>query len=480
MSDITGEAKGCPQCGSQSDWGASSWCPDCGFYPAIGALVETPKFECEEQIYDHWWEAVPEWLWVLAGGVGVIFVTNVLGRVIFGETIRLYWTIGQMALGLIAFATCHFLAYMFAASKSDRIGPMDAFLKPIATWQPVLLSMPKTTKLLWGATWGMTAIFFGFLIVGGINIQELAEAHRQAHADEPKKKRASPMAFMIKSATMVAKAQGNLPSNAEAPASMEDALAEFTGAAGVGEDGSLSFGGESMSDTVGSIGAAADPDAYIAEQKRIASGGSPGGESDGGGSHGGGDSGDSNDGGYEGDEDSSGEDDDSTESHSTTSTVSVNKGPKSSSASGSKSSTTTRSGGASGGGTSNTSPGTSASSSRSSIRRDEKLQCLVFGYTTNAQGDARSLLLAAPQHGGLKFVGKVSVEDVDPDALSKMTERFSSLQQRFPTVYSPYGGRWLKPELFCEVDFSGWSINGRLNNPYISNFAFVTPEVSPQ
>ncbi len=443
--------EGCPQCGSEADWGSSSWCPDCGYYPAIGALVETPKFECEEQIYDHWWEAVPVWLWVLAGGVGVIFVTNVIGRVIFAETIRLYWTIGQMALGLIATIACHFMAYMFGASKSDRIGPLDAFLKPIATWQPALMAMPQTSKLLWGCTWGFAAIFFGFLIMGGVNIQELAEAHQKAQAEEPTKKRTNPMAFMIKSATTIASAQDNLPSNSAAPESMEDALAEFTGTAGAGEDGSLSVDGSRMTDTDSSIGGGANPDAYLEEQKRIASGGSPGKESNG--------QGETTDSGAEGQ---------SSESPSSTSDVSINQG--SASSDGSQTSGTHQSGAPGGRSFAST---TKSNGSSSTINRHEKLQCLVFGYTTNAQGDPRSLLLAAPLHGGLKFVGKVSVDNVDPMTLSQMAERFASLQQRFPTINSPYGGRWLKSELFCVVEFTGWSLNGRLNSPYISDYAFV-------
>ena len=132
------------------------------------------------------------------------------------------------------------------------------------------------------------------------------------------------------------------------------------------------------------------------------------------------------------------------------------------------------------GGSTGHASGNTASTSRHStygndVTRNERLQCLVFGYTTNAQGEVRSLLLAAPERGGLRFVGKVSVDDVDPDALTGMSERFSEMVQPFPTVRSPYGGRWLKSELFCVVEFTGWAINGRLTNPFISQYAFLEP-----
>lgn len=451
---------GCPQCGSEADWGSSSWCPDCGFYPAIGTMVEMPEFEGQEEVYDHWWEAVPIWMWVLAGGIGIIFVTNVLGRLIFGETIRLYWTVGQMALGLIAVLVCHFLAYLYGASKTDRVGPLDAILKPMGTWQPVLLGMPNTQKLVWGCSWGFSAILFGFLIVGGVNLGELAEAHRKANAEKPKKKGPGAMAFMIKSATVMAQAQGAMNNGQDAPENMEDALTAFAGAAGVGEDGGLSMGGTNISDSVGSIGGAADPDAYIAEQKRIASGGSPGG-----GSHN-----EHNDSGDDPEETK----DDRDEHSSETSEVSVTEEGSSSANSG-DSTTGSRSSGI------KRNFGSNRATSRTygygqEVVRNEKLQCLVFGYTTNAQGEVRSLLLAAPQRGELRFVGKVSVDDVEPAALNEMRSRFSDITQPYATVRSPYGGRWLKSELFCVVEFTGWAINGRLTNPYISQYTFVESE----
>jgi hypothetical protein len=107
----------------------------------------------------------------------------------------------------------------------------------------------------------------------------------------------------------------------------------------------------------------------------------------------------------------------------------------------------------------------------------ESIECVVIGYTTNAAGEPRSLLLAAPMRERLVFVAKVSLDQVEPAARIGMQDRLMSLHQNWPITNSPFGGRWLKPELFCQVQFSGWSVGGRLTDPYVIRFAVVTTPV---
>jgi hypothetical protein len=368
-----------------------------------------------------------------------LFLVSITVRLAFaGSPVRFWWTLGQMAVGLIAFCVAHLMAYMYGAAQSDRVGPLDAFIKPIGTWQPVLFSLPNTSKIVCTGTWSLAAIVLAFFLIDGINFDALAESHKQEAAQNPKR-RTNPMSYVIKSAQMMAKAQGHATDPQSQPQSLEEALGAFTGEAGVagGELGLLAEStGDGFHDATGrSGGNGGDMNAYIEQQQRLLLGETsftgtggpsfcPGG-----------------------------------------SCPPNGKGPVPFPPDAE-------------------SPGSDRMrlnpldpSRNDSIVRSESIECVVFGYTTNIQGEPRSLLLAAPEGRHLRFVAKVSFDDVAPEVAPQMTQRFVSLHQRWPVVRSPYGGRWLKPELFCQVEFSGWTLNGRLSDPYVTRLAVVkTPE----
>jgi hypothetical protein len=407
-------------------------------------MIETPPVEDDFEVYEFWWQAVPRWLWLLAGGMLLLFVVSITVRLACADSpVRFWWTVGQMALGFIAFCVAHLLAYMYGAAQSDRVGPLDALIKPLGTWHPVLFSLPKTCKIVCTGAWSLAAIVLAFFLIDGIDFDALAESRKQ-EAVQNRKRRTNPMAYVIKSAQLMAKAQGHSLDPQSQPESLEEALGAFTGEAGILE-GEMGLLGESAGDDFhdphgqfadfsGENGL--DPEAYIAQQQRLLMGatsftgtggppfcpGVPGCPPHG-------------------------------------------KGP-----------VPFHPGGNSPG---SVEPRTNPSppSDTQSIVRSESIECVVFGYTTNIEGEPRSLLLAAPEGSHLRFVAKVSFDDVAPDVAQQMTGRFSSLHQRWPVVRSPYGGRWLKPELFCEVEFSGWTLNGRLSDPYVTRLAVLaTPE----
>jgi hypothetical protein len=97
-----------------------------------------------------------------------------------------------------------------------------------------------------------------------------------------------------------------------------------------------------------------------------------------------------------------------------------------------------------------------------------EVECLVLGYTTSVNGEIRSLLLAAaPNRELLRFVAKVPVEDVDADVLDQMETHFRDIPQRRSLVRCPYGGNWVKPEVFCVATYEGWTGERRLKNPQV-------------
>lgn len=85
----------CPECGSDVDWGLSSWCPSCGFYPAINFRNEQGSPDQDEAIDDHWWEVVPTWLWVLLAGICLIVAVSGCYLVLsVASEIRSGWSLG--------------------------------------------------------------------------------------------------------------------------------------------------------------------------------------------------------------------------------------------------------------------------------------------------------------------------------------------------------------------------------------------------
>lgn len=412
VASATGDV--CPQCGAAANWKSSSWCASCGYYPAIGRLVETPTLECEETVYENWWEAVPTWLWVLVGGVAVIFVTSVGVRVAFADSpVRMWWTVAQLFLGVVAFFFAHLLAYLHGASRSDRVGPLDAIMKPIATWQPVLRSLPEKVRLLWTGSWGLTAVLLAFFVIDGIDYQALAEAR---HAEEQPKQRANPMAFVIKSAQTVAAAQNALPGAGGDADSMEEALTDFTGATGLEDTNADALGEGDLAEVL--------RDSQFVEELSLEGGPGEGKSAD-------------------------GTESDADEEGASVAATGPDRGAL-------------------------RDPQTNGLSAEELESLNDSIECVVIGYTTNSAGEPRSLLLAALIHNRLRFVAKVGLNRVNPETLAGIPEQLPTLVQRRPVAASPFGGRWLRPELFCQVRHAGWTSNGRLGDPYIMQISPLT------
>jgi len=200
--------EGCPNCSSTESWGHSSWCPRCGWYPAINACVEVDPIEETDsnEKPPEWYEIVPLWVWALAGGDVVLFVLSIYLRVTTnletGE--RGNWALTQIAIGFIAFAIGHVWAYVYAVTKSADYGPGDIFMQPIGLWRPTRAALPQSFPRVGLAVWGGTAMAFGVILIGGIDynmffedwgfeeqaqqniVQEIVKKAKQAEeSDEP-------------------------------------------------------------------------------------------------------------------------------------------------------------------------------------------------------------------------------------------------------------------------------------------------------
>lgn len=348
------EKQGCPQCGSTEDWGAASWCPNCGFYPAMGLLGDAPSSKEDEDLYEHWWEVVPGWVWPFAAGVIGIAVGSVAVRVYFADSpIRGLWTLCQFGLGMVTFAIAHLVAYLYGCCHNEKLGPMDIVIKPIETWKPAFAALPDTLRLVCSGGWGLSAAMLAVSVIGGVDYNEFFVPSNEFL----QKYKANLLQRTVSAASEMA-GQNQMPEM-----DMEEALNQFA------EDGTAAINQWSTE-----TGSQVLPE---------------------------GDSGETGEG---------------------------------------------------------------------AIAPEDRplLECVVFGYTTNNEGDLRSLFLAglvAPNR--LQFVSKLSIDNVPEDVLEAMKARFRELATWRPLVNCPYNGRWLKPEIFCMVAYEGWTIQGWMKEPEV-------------
>ena len=164
---------GCANCGSTDDWGHSSWCPRCGWYPALNTCVEVDPVEedvDENAPPPQWWQVIPLWGWVLGAGIVGLVSLSVFARVTTSvqNGDRGVWTLIQLTLGVCAFGAGQIWAYLHAVMKSSDFGPMDIITQPIAIWSPSTRQLPKSFPRLVLAIWGLTAAFLAVAVIGGV------------------------------------------------------------------------------------------------------------------------------------------------------------------------------------------------------------------------------------------------------------------------------------------------------------------------
>ncbi len=240
----------CARCHTNQDWGTSSWCPNCGFYPTLDAQsVKDESWKAampveEESIPEgNLFAQLPAWFWILMGGIVAIVMTGFYIRVeaADAESTRGMIALGILPIALTMMAIAHVIASRQAMRHDPRIRFADALISWFTVWQPSITQLPDSRKRIWSMTWGMTAVVTSLLVIGGIDY----------NAPFRNKETVKPKPFgnkVIQAVTGAAKAagQGSNPGSMEktlgqlsdpslvgeaaggAPASMEDALSQLT------------------------------------------------------------------------------------------------------------------------------------------------------------------------------------------------------------------------------------------------------------
>ena len=160
------QLKTCPQCNETTEWGAASWCPECGYYPAFASLpkaaapvIKEPDAENEEAEDRPWeepdpgpiWKLVPIWGILLVVGMIAMLGVSIAGRALTAAdegSMRLLWTLTQLFAGFAAAILAHTASFMHAIQKNDKLSPMDFLLKPSEVWKPTVSNLPATGNRL--------------------------------------------------------------------------------------------------------------------------------------------------------------------------------------------------------------------------------------------------------------------------------------------------------------------------------------------
>ena len=174
----------CKRCGTTESWGAASWCPVCGYYPQFDEEPEEidhslqGNVNCEEEAtVENWWELVPQWGWILIGGVFLIIGISIAARLnyhFYGGR-RGRWGAKQLLLGGLTTMIAHVWAGIITMKKDTTFAPADMIMRPITNWDRTVQGLPDTKIRAWMGAWGLTTFICAIVVVGGIRYSVIWE-----------------------------------------------------------------------------------------------------------------------------------------------------------------------------------------------------------------------------------------------------------------------------------------------------------------
>ena len=419
----------CPQCGSDTPWGRSNWCPECGYFPKAG-FAGTGIVDDEISAPPTLLSVYPEWVAPTLVAVVCILISSIIMRFVLSSPLQRSLV---AATQLLVFAATAFAVHSrasFIAMKTGR--GWLAFVHPGESWALILSHMPQTKPLIVLLGVGLSGMGSSFVM--GLDVDLIAEAIAEEVKDNPKVTFSDILAAMTR---MTTKAFGRPNKNAAIAAfgQLTQAMGQMSGESG----GDAAGAGLASDDMDGSIGALAGTAGLLTGGEMS---GGDGGEAAGGlegaiGGFGGtasaltGGTSGSGSGGFV---------------NSAGGTASIPQAAGESSAYG-KSATPGK-----------TSPSTSLSKGT--------FDYWIYGYTTNPEGEIRSLLLASTGGTGvLRFSQKLGIEGISSEALAKISEQLKPYRVSTAAVNSPYGGKWVKPVAKCRVNHEGLNADDRPINP---------------
>ncbi|MFO0792366.1 MAG: hypothetical protein U0805_23140 [Pirellulales bacterium] len=178
----------CEKCQTPLKSDVVAICQRCGWYPSLGIYMEVdPDWESDvedEQAQEPvpqpnhlqvWINLIPRWGWVIIASVLAVVIESILARLVTpsGSSLRMYWSLIQLALGLSVALNCHVLNFLSQAADDSEIGLLDLFLKPIRLWLKTCHWLPRRLVLVDGLACGAVAVLMSLIVIGSLPYERL-------------------------------------------------------------------------------------------------------------------------------------------------------------------------------------------------------------------------------------------------------------------------------------------------------------------
>ncbi|MCC7476459.1 MAG: hypothetical protein IT425_13795 [Pirellulales bacterium] len=178
----------CEKCAAPLKSGVVTVCRSCGWYASLGMFVEVdqawevatseaPSLK-QQPATSHlgvWMNLIPRWGWIILGSVVAVAMESVAVRFAtpVGSSLRMIWSIVQLAIGLILALGCHIFNFLVLAASDAEIGLLDLFLKPLRLWIRTCQRLPKRLTLVNAAACSIMAVLGSVVIIGSLPYERL-------------------------------------------------------------------------------------------------------------------------------------------------------------------------------------------------------------------------------------------------------------------------------------------------------------------
>jgi hypothetical protein len=178
----------CEKCEAPIKSDAVSICRRCGWYASLGQFVEVDQ---QWEAYDDeaetrtpapapshlevWAKLLPKWAWIIIGTMAAVVVESIVVRIVTpnGSAMRTNWSLTQLVVGVMAFASLHVLNFLFAIADDADTGALDLILRPLRLWFKAFKNMPTRLWVTTLAAAGLTAATMSVVVIGGLPYERL-------------------------------------------------------------------------------------------------------------------------------------------------------------------------------------------------------------------------------------------------------------------------------------------------------------------
>ncbi len=156
--------------------------------------------------------------------VSAVVAESVVVRLVTpsGSAFRMHWSLTQLVVGLLAFASCHLITFLFAVADDADTGMLDIVLRPLKLWFKLFAKLPARLWLVDTAAAGLTAAVMSVVVIGGLPYERLWD---WGFKQPPKQN------LMGAVMSQVQKVQGDGADN------LEDAVKDFAGTQNLDDGG---------------------------------------------------------------------------------------------------------------------------------------------------------------------------------------------------------------------------------------------------